>query len=63
MDKDKDKMPEGWMDWNTLSLNEMVEYLRDKYCIHSSGDAKCIMSLIDYYDKYKNANKLLDDIK
>ena len=41
-------------DWNTLSLDQMVEYLRKKYMFLSSGDAKCIIELIDFYDKYKH---------
>ena len=46
-------LPEGWMDWNTLSLDQMVEYLRQKYMFSSSGDAKCIYHLIEFYDKHK----------
>lgn len=46
-------LPEGWMDWNTLSLDQMVEYLRKKYMFSSSGDAKCIYHLIEFYDKHK----------
>lgn len=44
---------DGWLDWNTLSLDQMVEYLRKKYMFSSSGDAKCIYHLIDFYDKHK----------
>jgi hypothetical protein len=40
-------------DWNTLSLDEMVEYLRQKYMFSSTGDAKCIYHLIEFYDKHK----------
>jgi len=46
-------LPEGWMDWNTLSLDQMVEHLRNKYMFSSSGDAKCIHNLIEFYDKHK----------
>ena len=46
-------LPEGWMDWNTLSLDQMVEYLRKKYRFISSGDAKCIYHLIEFYDNHK----------
>jgi len=46
-------LPDGWMDWNTLSLDQMVEYLRKKYMFSSSGDAKCIYHLIEFYDKHK----------
>lgn len=49
-------LPEGWMDWNALSLEQMVEYLREKYKYDSSGDAKCIYSLIEFYDKHKFKN-------
>jgi len=44
---------EGWIDWNTLSLDDMVEYLRDKYAFSSTGDAKCINHLIKFYDQHK----------
>ena len=40
-------------DWNTLSLDQMVEYLRKKYMFSSSGDAKCIFHLIEWYDNHK----------
>lgn len=40
-------------DWNTLRLDQMVEYLRKKYMFSSTGDAKCITHLIDFYDKHK----------
>jgi len=46
-------LPEGWMDWNTLSLDQMVEHLRQKFMFSSSGDAKCIYHLIEFYDKHK----------
>jgi len=43
-----------WVDWNTLSLDDMVEYLRNKYQVSSTGDAKCIHHLIEFYDKNKD---------
>ena len=46
-------LPEGWIDWNTLSLDQMVEYLRKKYMFSSSGDTKCIYHLIEFYDNHK----------
>ena len=46
-------LPEGWLDWNTLSLDQMVEYLRKKYMFSSTGEAKCIYHLIEFYDKHK----------
>ena len=43
----------GGLDWNTLSLEQMVEHLRNKYMFISSADAKCIHHLIEFYDKHK----------
>jgi len=31
----------------------MVEHLREKFMFSSSGDAKCIHHLIEFYDKHK----------
>jgi hypothetical protein len=28
-----DSLPGGFIDWNTLSLDEMVKYLKEKYKI------------------------------
>ena len=52
-DVSSNALPEGWLDWNTLSLNQMAEHLRKKYMFDSSGDAKCIYHLIEFYDKHK----------
>jgi hypothetical protein len=46
-------LPDGWMDWNILSLDQMVEHLRQKFMFSNSGDAKCIHHLIEFYDKHK----------
>ena len=51
--KDK-KLPDGWLDWNTLSLDEMVEYLRKKHMVSSTGESKCIYELIEFYEKNKD---------
>ena len=45
------------LDWNTLSLDQMVDYLENKYKYSSTGDAKCIAELIDFYRKNKNNKK------
>lgn len=47
----------GWMDWNQLSLDQMVKYLKNKYLVSSSGEAKCIHHLIEFYEKNKNKNE------
>lgn len=46
-------LPEGLLDWNTLSLDQMAEHLRQKFMFSSIGDAKCIYHLIEFYDKHK----------
>ena len=46
-----DSLPGGFIDWNTLSLDEMVKYLKEKYMFSSTGDAKCIHHLIEFYEK------------
>jgi hypothetical protein len=51
--EENNDLPEGWLNWNTLSLDQMVEYLRKKYMFSSTGDAKCIYHLIEFYDKHK----------
>ncbi len=40
-------------DWNTLTLDQMVEYLRNKHRLSSTGESKCIFHLINFYDKHK----------
>lgn len=44
---------ECWLDWDTLTLDQMAEYLRKKYMFSSSNDAKCIYHLIEFYNKHK----------
>lgn len=41
------------LDWNTLTLDQMVDYLENKYKFSSTGDAKCIFTLIEFYKKHK----------
>jgi hypothetical protein len=50
---EENNTPNGMFDWNTLNLDQMVEHLRKKYQFSSTGDAKCIFHLIDFYDKHK----------
>ena len=43
----------GFIDWNTLSLDQMADYLEQKYEFLSSGEAKCIFELINFYRTHK----------
>ena len=47
------KNTSGFLDWNTLTLDQMVNYLDDKYKYSNTGDAKCIYHLIEFYRKTK----------
>ncbi len=44
-------------DWNTLSLDEMAAHLKQRYMMSSSGDAKCIWELVQFYEKHKDDAK------
>lgn len=44
-------------DWNKKSLDELSEYLENKYQFNSSGEAKAIFTLIDFYKKNKEINE------
>ena len=52
-------MSENWegtpkmMDWNELTLEEMANHLRQEFFVSSSGTAKCIFHLLEFYDKHK----------
>lgn len=54
MDNEKKIDVEGWLDWNTLSLDQMAEYLRQRYRFDSSAESKCIYHLIEFYEDHKN---------
>lgn len=43
------------LDWNTLSLEEMVKHLKEKFMFDSSGTAKCIHHLIEFYESKKES--------
>ncbi len=40
---------DNWVDWNNYSMDELVEYLENKYMFSSSGDAFAINKLIEFY--------------
>lgn len=50
-------------DWNQLSIEDCIKYLKDKYCFSSSGDAKCIYTLIEAYEGLTNETKMNDKQK
>ncbi len=55
------KLPDGWKDWNTMALDEMVEYLKGKYMLSSTGEAKCINSLIEFYESKKDSSSFFKE--
>ena len=50
---ENNNLPEGWKNWNTMSIDDCAEYLHQKYCYLSSGDAFCINRLIEFYNIHK----------
>ena len=59
--KDKESDPSLWIwssesgiiDSNTLSMDELVEFLEEKRKYSSSGESLAIYKLIDFYKKHK----------
>lgn len=54
LEKNKESLKVGFLDWNTLTLDQMVEYLEEKHKFSSTGEAKCIFELIEFYKKHKD---------
>ena len=44
--------------WNELSLDQMVDFLKEKHQFSSTGETKCILSLIDFYEKNKTPKSI-----
>ena|SRR3990167_1249550 len=42
-------MPDGWMNWNELSISDMADHLEKRFMVDSSGDAKCILEMVRFY--------------
>jgi hypothetical protein len=47
------KLPAGWLDWNILTLDQMVNHLEQEFKYSSTGTAKCIHHLIEFYKQNK----------
>jgi hypothetical protein len=54
VEQNKESLSVGFLDWNTLTLDQMAEYLEEKYKFSSTGEAKCIFKLIEFYKKHKD---------
>lgn len=44
------------LDWNKMTIDQHISYLRSKYNYSSSGDAKAIFELINAYEQLKKEN-------
>ena len=42
-----------FVDWNQYSLDQLADYLRNKYMFQSSGEALAIYKLVEFYKKNK----------
>lgn len=60
--EDKD-LPEGWVDWNTLEMDQLVDHLRNEFQFHSTGTAFAVMKLIGFYEENKERKFSVDEIK
>lgn len=40
-------------DWNKFNMDELADYLENKWAIHSSGEAFAIMRMVDFYRENK----------
>lgn len=47
----------GFTDWNKLTLDDLSDYLENKYRFNSSGEALAILKMVDFYKKHKNIKK------
>jgi len=56
--KDEIKM----FDWNTMSLEQMADFIYAKNLFLSSGDAKCICSIVEFYRKNKGKDQELSEL-
>jgi len=54
--QNKESLKVGFLDWNTLTLDQMVDYLEEKHRFSSTGEAKCIFELIEFYKKHKDGS-------
>ena len=43
-----------FVDWNKFSMDELADYLDNKWKFHSSGEALAIGKMVDFYRKNKN---------
>ncbi len=40
-------------DWNSYTLDQMATYLKEEYKYSSTGTAKCVYHLVEFYEKNK----------
>lgn len=42
-----------FVDWNKYSMDELADYLEDKWKFSSSGEAFAILKMVDFYRNHK----------
>lgn len=47
--QDRFDLPDGFTDWNEINMDELADYLQNKYKYQSSGDAYAILRFVNYY--------------
>jgi hypothetical protein len=58
-----ENLKEIFVDWNKYSIDEICDYLDNKYKFQSSGDALAINKLVDFYRKNIINEPILDSEK
>ncbi|MCK9417123.1 dihydrofolate reductase [Candidatus Dojkabacteria bacterium] len=53
-ERNNEILPNGFVDWNKFSLDELADYLEKKWMFSSSGEALAIFKMVDFYRKHKN---------
>ena len=44
----------GFIDWNQLSMDDLADFLEEKYRFHSTGTAFAVMRMIEFYHENKS---------
>lgn len=51
---DDNMIRHGFIDWHKYSMDELADYLEDKWKFSSSGDAFAIYKMVKFYRDNKN---------
>lgn len=58
--QDRFELPDGFTDWNEITLDELAKYLEEKYKYQSTGDAYAILRFVSYY---REIERILQNVR